>query len=490
MAMQSSTSKILTLFKQSFAYSAGNLLNKLLLFLMIPLYANFIAPENLSLFEILDPAEQFIFGITNLGIIQAFYRYYTKDELAYTRTDIVSTILWLLMGISIIMFSLLFIFRDTLSEVLLPANSFALYCYLLTVVSLFIRYYYALGAGSLHITLKAQTFAMWKLAGTLLFVVYGYLFIALWGGGITRVFEGRLLMLAPVAIAGLWGLRSYISFTFKPKLLKRLLKFSYPFILSLAAYPILTYIDRWMLSELAGSAKTGIYGISYRFGMIPGMLLVQPFLKAWRPFIYNYDDQDTQEVAYKRILLYYTLVGAILWLGISTFSEELVKLITSRSYYSGHVIIPYIASSQLFYGLGWIVIAGLAVKERTFFIGFCTFMAALLNIVLNYYWIPEYGMLGAAYSTLAAFFFIFAGYSLYSFKKLPLKWPFLKLLIIISTVILAYYLISLITIESIWIQLIVKAVSMIPVLLFLARVAGLNLFKLNEIKNLFDHDGS
>ncbi len=483
--MKSSTSKIFTLFRQSFVYSAGSFLNKFLLFFMVPLYAEFILPEDLSLLEILDPAEQFIYGLLNFGLVHAFYRFYNRQQSEEQRREVISTVFWFLALVATVTVAVLYSFSEELTDFLLPAHALAKICFSLTLVSLFIRYFHLVASGYFNATEQATRFSLWTIMGTVVYCGYNIYFLAFQDARIDAVFEARIFSLIPVNIAGIWAFRSSLSFSFNPKLLKQMMKFSYPFILSAAAYPILTYADRWMLSEMVSPEATGIYGMSYRFGMIPGMLLVQPFLRAWRPFIYNYDDEETRRVVYQRILIYYTLIGCILWLGLSVFSEELVVLFTSEPYYDGHIIIPYIASSQLMYGLGWIVVAGLAVKDKTFFIGFCTFLGGILNIVLNYLWIPGFGILGTAFATLVAFVFIFAGYAGYSYYKLRLKWPFGRLVVLTLTSVGSYYLLSFIPTEDFWMGVLYKSLALLVPIGLLFLQAGLNPLKLSAITELF-----
>ncbi len=479
--MKSSTAKIFKLFQQGFAYSLGNFFNKFLLFLMIPLYAEFILPSDLSLLEILDPLEQFVYGVLNLGMVHAFYRYYEVDGEPDYQRKVISTLFWFLSLMAIIVCIIFAVFADTLVELILPAHSLAKTCFLLTLASLFIRYFSLSASGYLNKTEQATKYSIWNIAGTFLFCSYNFYFLAIEHQQIDAVFEARILSMLPVTIAGIWSFRRVLAFTFDFKMLKHMLKFSYPFILSAASYPILTYVDRWMLSKLASPKATGIYGMSYRFGMIPGMILVQPFLKAWRPFIHNYNDRETQQVVYKRILLYYGLIGCMLWIGLSVLSYEIIVLFTSKAYFAGNIIIPYVASSQLLYGLGWIVIAGLAVQDKTFFIGFCTFLAGILNVILNYYWIPIFGILGAAYATLVSFLGIFLGYAIYSYRQLPLSWPYSRLIAMVVISIGTYYVSSFISVDNFWVQIIYKLLSTLPALIILTFLAGLNPWKLSNI---------
>jgi len=250
-------------------------------------------------------------------------------------------------------------------------------------------------------------------------------------------------------------------------------------VLTDASYPILTYIDRWMISVLDSASATGIYGISYRFGMIPGMLLVAPFIKAWRPFMYENKDRETRQGVYQKMITYFTVISCVLWLGISVYSREMLTLFTTGAYVNGYIIIPFIALSQLIYGLGWIVIASLAVKNKTFFIGFITFLGAVINILLNLWWIPLFGFMGAAYSTVAAFSFIFVCYAFYSYRQEPIQWPVSTIFGLIGVTFLAYVLLQYVVLDSIWVTILLKGLLLLPVMYIIAKVGKVNLLKMN-----------
>ena len=60
-------------------------------------------------------------------------------------------------------------------------------------------------------------------------------------------------------------------------------------------------------------------------------------------------------------------------------------------------------------------------KKRTKVLPFLTGVAGLTNIALNLYWIPRYGMMGAAYATLVSYFLLFllAHFAAQYFYRIP-----------------------------------------------------------------------
>ena len=61
--------------------------------------------------------------------------------------------------------------------------------------------------------------------------------------------------------------------------------------------------------------------------------------------------------------------------------------------------------------------------KRTKVLPIITGTAAVLNILLNYFLIPKYGAIAAAWTTLASYGFMLAIYYLVAQKISPLKYP-------------------------------------------------------------------
>ncbi len=475
--MQEATERIFSIVKRSTIFSAGNVLNKALLFFMVPLFAYQITPEDLSVLEVLDPFEQFLFALLQIGIINAFYKYYQQNSDPEFRMRLVSTGFWFIGGMSLIAIIVLSLFAETITLALVGEHPLALICFYLMLAGLVIRMCNAFSYAYYQVYQKASAIVWWTIVGTLLYCIANIIGLVWLNGTVEVVFWARLLMLFPLFIAGFILFKKELQLVFDISLLKKMLRFSYPFVIIGASYLILNFFDRLMLQRMIDAEATGIYGLSYRFGMIPGMILVAPFLKAWQPAIYETGESSVRETVYKRILIYYSLSGCLLWLALSVFSEELLLIFATEAYFDGHVIIPYIAASQFFYGLGWIVVAGMAYNERTLPIGLVTLFAALSNIVMNYYFITMFGFIGAAYATVLAFVILFLGFLWYSIRTLNIVWPIGRIISLLIVSFFAYIGIMMIPELSLWQSIFYKSLSLIPAFLLIIAASGIGYSK-------------
>ncbi|HID12177.1 MAG TPA: hypothetical protein EYP17_12925, partial [Candidatus Latescibacteria bacterium] len=206
-------------------------------------------------------------------------------------------------------------------------------------------------------------------------------------------------------IVGIYLLTKYPP-RFSPAQLKRMLRFGLPLLPASLAIWILTWSDRYLLRLLTNYSEVGLYDVAYKFGMIVNMVLVTPFRTAWLPFLFSVRDNPDSERIYGTVLTYFLIAAMALFLLLSLFSREIVRLLTTPDYLPAHRAIPLIALGYLCYGVYYIVDAGVLLEGKTQFYPLITGAGAALNVGLNLWLIPRFGMMGAALATLIAYVFI------------------------------------------------------------------------------------
>lgn len=463
--MSAATGRLIAIFRTSSIHSIGAFLNKFVLLAMVAVYAQ-LPKADFGLLGQMDTAEQFLIALLVLGQGQSFVWQFKKEPDETARITVFSTVVWFMLGLSALVVGFLALWPDADQWVFSVKHPYVPLAFAWLLISLFFRNIQSLAINFLRVTGRPAYLEGANLTGSVLFLGVSYVLIVHLRSGVESLMVTRLFLLFPVVFTAFWWARAYLRFRFDAALMARMLRYGLPFVLVGAAYPVLNFADRWMIGRLIDptAALNGIYEMSYKFGMIPSMVLVGPFLQAWQPALYDQTDETTRTALYRKLLLYVTLLGSLLWLGLSVFSLDLLRIFSSPAYYSGHVIIPWVAASNVFYGIGWVVIAGLAVQERTFFIGGWTFLAAVLNVALNFYWIPMFGILGAAYATTLAFVFIFVGFAAYAHRHLRIAFPYGRFAAMIGTVWGSWLGIDWLPVSpNLWLGVAIKAVLCLPV---------------------------
>tara|TARA_Y100000310_G_C20696429_1_gene826066 strand:+ start:3210 stop:4736 length:1527 start_codon:yes stop_codon:yes gene_type:complete len=225
---------------------------------------------------------------------------------------------------------------------------------------------------------------------------------------------------------------------------KKLLRFSLPLLFTDVFTFLLVWTDTLILGYFVTSADIGIYNAA-----VPTAMLVYMVPTTLRTMFYPvmseyYSLGRNVKAFYQRVsdwLLFLTLpVAAFLVM----FREEFLGFFFGDVYVEGATVLMVICLAYFVYALANTPHIMLYVKKKTKLIMFNTVVAVLVNIGLNLYLIPRYGLLGAALATGIALIvrslLIFAE-GLYFMKVLPFTfrsfYPFVAL--ILPVIIFTYF---------------------------------------------------
>ncbi|QXV66668.1 flippase [Mucilaginibacter sp. 21P] len=197
--------------------------------------------------------------------------------------------------------------------------------------------------------------------------------------------------------------RTISRWSFKGTLAKKLLKFSWPLIISGVMVSIYMRIDQIMLQNIRNAAEAGAYATVVRFSeawyFIPSVIVSTLF-----PAILNAKRDDVNRYR-KRLqnlydlMVYISLPAAVI---ISFASPVIYKLFKPEYAYAAPVLAVHIWS-------GLFVFLGVANGQQLIAEDFAklsfirTGFGAIVNIALNLLLIPTMGMMGTAIATLIAY---------------------------------------------------------------------------------------
>lgn len=199
-------------------------------------------------------------------------------------------------------------------------------------------------------------------------------------------------------------------------LLKPYLLFGLPLIPITLAQFVIEISDRYVVGFFMGAAKVGIYSAAYGIGVIPlGLSTFLVFVLG--PTVYDlYDkgkiDKVKMYLSYSwKYLLMLSIPSAF---GLSILAKPLLLSMTTSKFVSdGIYIIPLVVVSIVFWGMEQIFGVSLLIfkRRRIFVIAFMC--AASTNFILNIIFVPHYGVIAAAVSTLIAYILlaVIIGYS-------------------------------------------------------------------------------
>jgi O-antigen/teichoic acid export membrane protein len=230
---------------------------------------------------------------------------------------------------------------------------------------------------------------------------------------------------------------------------------------ALAAY-VINFADRYFLQRYSSLSELGVYSLGYKFGMVIGPLVTEPFMAIWGPKMFELLKQDDRSDIYANMLTYFLYMEIFIALVISVTIKDVIAIMSAPEFHDAYRIVPMILLSYIIWGAYNHVRIGILAEKRTKYIAYVLGAAALLNVALNVLLIPRFGMWGAAVATLASFLMLFVVSLRISNRFLRVDYQFTRILKLLITAIVIYVLAQQITVSSPYLSIFLKAICVVP----------------------------
>lgn len=189
---------------------------------------------------------------------------------------------------------------------------------------------------------------------------------------------------------------------YNKKYWKLSLSLSIPLIGHSLASQVLSVSDRVMISDMVGNSAVGIYSTLYSVSSI-AQLVWGALNASFIPYLYqNLEKPEKRASLVKVSNLLIAMYGGVVIL-CAFFAPEVVRILATEEYYEAIYIIPPIISGVFLIAVANMYSNILLYNKKTPFIMLSTSVAAVLNIILNYIFIPKFGYMAAAYTTLFSY---------------------------------------------------------------------------------------
>lgn len=219
--------------------------------------------------------------------------------------------------------------------------------------------------------------------------------------------EARIISLVAVEIvvySWLFVLFLKRSRTFFNKdLWKYSLSLNIPLIPHYLTRVILNQSDRLMIKEMVSYDAAGIYGLAHSLAWLL-TLITSSLMNTLNPwFFQKIKDNDTKRIGSVSYAVI-ALVGAC-GLAVTAVSPEIVRIFAPKEYYEAIWAIPPLVASVFFMFIYNIFAVFEYYFEKSSFLMIASTVGGVLNIILNYFFIKQFGYIAAGYTTLGCYIF-------------------------------------------------------------------------------------
>jgi len=406
------------LLKANLIYAFGNVANSAALFLLVPYLVNAFPPQEYGAWSIFEIAILFLNMLILTGLDIGLMREYWFLDNDNVRSQLAGNVL---LAISL-WGGILFVCGTVLLTIgvksSLPGAPQTLVLVLATawmeaVFAFFLTLFRVREQPAIFVALSVSRMALFMgMAIGLVEAGYGL------PGALIGRLGGTILTLG-VAI-GL-GYR-YISARFDWTALKRVLRYGLPLLPTNIASYILFASDRYVLQHFSTLENVAIYTFAYKIATMLDILITRPFAVDWAPRRFKIATYDNAHQKYAQVLLFYLWTAITFTLLVIALTPTIYIWLSPPIYRTGMSVVPVILLAYLIYGLSYPLNVGIMLKDRTKHLPIIGWIAAAVCLGLNFWWIPRYGILGAAWATVVAYSFWTAGITWVSIKLYPVRY--------------------------------------------------------------------
>lgn len=270
---------------------------------------------------------------------------------------------------------------------------------------------------------RPQKYAFIKVAGIAMNIVFVVFFIALmpkyfsnssnaviqWLFEQNRVF---LLVLANLIQAFVTFLLLYkewgtFRLEFDSVLWKKVMIYSTPMIIIGLAGMVNEVIDRQMLKDYLpytidiNKQYVAIYSANYKIAIFI-TLFIQAFRMAAEPFFFKQKNEQNAPQVYANVMKWFVIVLCIAFLFTSLYLE-IIKYMLGSSYRSGLYIVPILLMANVFLGIYYNLSVWYKITDKMYWGIIITVIGAVITLLGNYYFIPQYELLASATVTMICY---------------------------------------------------------------------------------------
>jgi len=188
--------------------------------------------------------------------------------------------------------------------------------------------------------------------------------------------------------------------------------------------------DRFLIARFLGEGPVGLYAAAYDLGQQTLTLLMMVVNLTAYPLVVRALEQKGVDAAKEQLRQNGTLLLAIGFpaaIGMAILASNVSEVLLGASFRENAIrLLPWVAFSILLAGVRAYHF-DLAFQLGRHTVGQVWIMgtAALLNILLNLWWIPFYGMMGAIYATFTAYLLAFLLSATLGQRFFPIPIPYL-----------------------------------------------------------------
>ena len=383
----------------SVAYTGLDFLQRGSKFFLLPVLTAYLSTAEFGMLSLLATTGAILSPLILMGQSNATMRYYYEFDVDQDRQHFLGSIwsyVFVVYGVFAVPAMLISFWSAAPTLFGLPVVLIRL-----MIIHLGLALVFVLSSQVLRLAHRSVSFSLISVLQTITSIGGILLLVVYYEKGVYGKYVAECIAAFVVAVYGLWLMRSHLRWNLDLKPFLKSFRFGVFLVPHVLCLSLLQGADLFVLEKYLGVSEVGVYSLGYTISTTLSLLYFG-IEKAVSPFFFSSSKNSAERKHYTAINTIVIGVLALCGVGLIVFAREITTLMNA-SYAAAQTVIPIATAGMFIYTLSSTPSKILHEVDRTPLLAYASIVCAVVNLVLNLVLIPRFGMIAAAYTTLASY---------------------------------------------------------------------------------------
>jgi O-antigen/teichoic acid export membrane protein len=409
----------------------------------MPILTRFLTRDEYGILSVANSIGFFLLTLFGLGSEEFILRYYWEKD-GEERKRLFGSFFILLMVFPFVVFVLpLLTFGKSIFDVFFSEVPYCPYI-VLVIWTTWLLNLNILPLGYYKIRNQAKEYMLVVFLNTFTNIVFTLVLVVSFGYGALGPLFSKITMTVLFGFYFVYYTLREITIHLSWKDAKEFFSFNLPLLMALISGSFMNQSAVFVLQKNVPLSEVALFSVGASIaGLIP--FFISSINSAWAPFFYQNVFQK-QEDDPSRLFGYtidYILLGVVFIItAIIVFKSEVIYILASSKYLGVCNVMTILIIGNLFFGMRSFASRGILMAKKNYILPIVTIVGTLIDFGMKLYFVPRYGIYGAAWTTALSFISIYVVLHIISQKNYKIEFHYDRIvklvLAFVVTVLLAY----------------------------------------------------
>jgi len=383
-------------YRDSLIYSAGNLANKVVGFILLPLYTSYFDLAEFGVLGLIEPAVSLLLIVFSMGLNPAFIRWYSTTEEKKERGEIFFNVYLTLLLVNLFIVAFAILFSDQISTLLLKKADYNLILKI-AFINVFFNQLNPIILTAFRVERRPVQFSLVNFTQFTITLALNVIFLVYLNYGLLSIFISQMISSFIVFIYFIPQVITHSRFIIRKDLIHQLLIFGIPLIPIGISNLVINMLNRYILEKFSTLDTVGLFTFSYRLSNTIKILIIESLTLSLTPVLYSKLNDASDYSFVRKNYVYATFIVMLVYIFFASFGREIVYLVTQReAFYRSYLLLPFLGFVYIIHTLIYFDNLLLGYAKKTKQMAVITLVSAFFSLLFNFILIPFLDDFGAA----------------------------------------------------------------------------------------------